>query len=281
MPVAEAHVPALTLEGRTGLYVDGHWVTPQEHKTFEVRDPSTGQSIATVVDAGPAYALRALDAASQPRTWLANASTGPGEHPRHAYDRPGTGATKSRHDHPRWQVLTEAQAGLWGRGSSAGSPRGRSYRRPPGRPPRKALPARRPSRWVPAISSPLELPLATTRKSRLPWPPDARSSPPADLTPLTATLLVDVLERPARYPGWSTRRQTRARPHQPDAVCRPAAAKPSHWLDDGRPLLLARAAQRVLRCSMELGGNAPSLSRRVPTSTLPLRSAGGQVPKRR
>ena len=88
MSVAEAHVPALTLEGRTGLYVDGHWVTPQGHETFEVRDPSTGQPIATVVDAGPADALRALDAAVAAQDmWSSTAPRDRANILRRAYDR--------------------------------------------------------------------------------------------------------------------------------------------------------------------------------------------------
>src|SRR5947208_8375160 len=113
MPVAKAHVPALTLEGRTGLYVDGHWVTPQEHETFEVRDPSTGQSIATVVDAGPADALRALDAAVAAQDMWS--STPPRDRAitlRHAYDRlwdrrDEVAATITRE---MGKSLTEAQA---------------------------------------------------------------------------------------------------------------------------------------------------------------------------
>jgi len=98
MPVADAHVPALTLEGRTGLSSTGT-VTPQDHKTFECDQPleKTGQSIVT--PSSDAWTRRRPQGAARPSqspmNVVVNASRA-GEHPSHAYDRPvGPARTKS------------------------------------------------------------------------------------------------------------------------------------------------------------------------------------------
>jgi len=268
MPVAEAHVPALTLEGRTGLYVDGHWVTPQEHKTFEVRDPSTGQSIATVVDAGPADALRALDAAVAAQDmWSSTPPRDRANILRHAYDRlwdrrDEVAATITRE---MGKSLTEAQAevrygaeflrwfseeavrigGRWGvlpegTGSLhvARKPVGPCY-----------------------LVTPWNFPLAMATRKIAPALAAgcAVVLKPADLTPLTAMLLVDVLEEAGLPPGVvNLVTSTRPAPISQTLLADPRLRKLSFTGSTtvGR-LLLAQAAQRVLRCSMELGGNAP------------------------
>jgi succinate-semialdehyde dehydrogenase/glutarate-semialdehyde dehydrogenase len=268
MPVAEAHVPALTPEGRTGLYVDGHWVTPQEHKTFEVRDPSTGQSIATVVDAGPADALRALDAAVAAQDmWSSTPPRDRANILRHAYDR-----LWDRRDEVATTItremgksLTEAQAevrygaeflrwfseeavrigGRWGvlpegTGSLhvARKPVGPCY-----------------------LVTPWNFPLAMATRKIAPALAAGCTVvlKPADLTPLTAMLLVDVLEEAGLPPGVvNLVTSTRPAPISQTLLADPRLRKLSFTGSTtvGR-LLLAQAAQRVLRCSMELGGNAP------------------------
>ncbi|YAL82416.1 NAD-dependent succinate-semialdehyde dehydrogenase [Dermacoccaceae bacterium W4C1] len=47
----------------TGLLIDGAWTQAQSAATFEVFDPSTGQVLCTVADASPQDGVRALDAA--------------------------------------------------------------------------------------------------------------------------------------------------------------------------------------------------------------------------
>jgi succinate-semialdehyde dehydrogenase/glutarate-semialdehyde dehydrogenase len=268
MPVAEAHVPVLTLEGRTGLYVDGRWVTPREHETFEVRDPSTGQSIATVVDAGPADALRALDAAVAAQDmWASTPSRDRANTLRDAYDRlwdrrDEVAATITRE---MGKSLTEAQAevrygaeflrwfseeavrigGRWGvLPEGAGSLQ--VARKPVG-----------PCYLV----TPWNFPLAMVTRKIAPALAAGCTVvlKPADLTPLTAMLLVDVLEEAGLPPGVvNLVTSTRPAPISETLLADPRLRKLSFTGSTtvGR-LLLAQAAQRVLRCSMELGGNAP------------------------
>ena len=47
----------------TGLHVDGAWAPATAGRTFDVRDPSSGDVIATVADGDASDGLRALDAA--------------------------------------------------------------------------------------------------------------------------------------------------------------------------------------------------------------------------
>ena len=82
---------------------------------------------------------------------------------------------------------------------------------------------------------------------------------PAKQTPLSMLALAGDL-RGGRAPGRRAERDhdlPRGPRHGP-AVRRPAAAQAVvHGFDRGRPPLAARAMDRVLRVSMELGGNAP------------------------
>lgn len=47
----------------TGLFIGGEWVAAEGGKTFGVEDPSTGATLCEVADASPADGVRALDAA--------------------------------------------------------------------------------------------------------------------------------------------------------------------------------------------------------------------------
>jgi succinate-semialdehyde dehydrogenase/glutarate-semialdehyde dehydrogenase len=48
---------------QTRLYVDGAWVAAEDGATFDVHDPATGEVLCAVADASPADGRRALDAA--------------------------------------------------------------------------------------------------------------------------------------------------------------------------------------------------------------------------
>jgi len=268
MSVAEAHVPALTLEGRTGLYVDGQWCTPHGGETFEVRDPSTGQPIATVVDAGPADALRALDAAVAAQDmWSSMAPRERANILRHAYDRlwdrrDEVAATITRE---MGKSLTEAQAEVrYGaeflRWFSEEAVRigGRWSVLPEGT---GSLQVARKPVGPCYLVTPWNFPLAMATRKVAPALAAGCTVvvKPADLTPLTAMLLVDVLEETGLPPGVvNLVTGTRPAPISETLLSDPRLRKLSFTGSTavGR-LLLAQAAQRVLRCSMELGGNAP------------------------
>ena len=54
------------------LYINGQWVPAADGSTLTVHDPSTGQVIKTIADAGVADGLAALDAAVEAQdAWAA------------------------------------------------------------------------------------------------------------------------------------------------------------------------------------------------------------------
>src|SRR3954454_17361727 len=68
------------------LYIDGNWIDGSEG-TLAVEDPSTGDTIAEVADAGPEQAIAALAAAHEHRDeWAAQAPRERGEILRRAYE---------------------------------------------------------------------------------------------------------------------------------------------------------------------------------------------------
>ncbi|WP_326565857.1 NAD-dependent succinate-semialdehyde dehydrogenase [Amycolatopsis rhabdoformis] len=70
------------------LFVGGKWVPAKSGKTFEVQDPSTGAALCEVADAGPEDGMAALDAAvAAQASWAAVAPRERGEILRRAYDK--------------------------------------------------------------------------------------------------------------------------------------------------------------------------------------------------
>lgn len=58
--MTEQEIPAGT---PTGLFIDGAWVEAGSGARFDVQNPATGQALTTVADAAPADGMRALEAA--------------------------------------------------------------------------------------------------------------------------------------------------------------------------------------------------------------------------
>ncbi|WP_020665072.1 NAD-dependent succinate-semialdehyde dehydrogenase [Amycolatopsis benzoatilytica] len=70
------------------LFIGGKWVPARGGKTFDVQDPSTGEVLCQVADAGPEDGLAALDAAAAAQSsWAAVAPRERGEILRRAYDQ--------------------------------------------------------------------------------------------------------------------------------------------------------------------------------------------------
>ncbi|WP_406637922.1 NAD-dependent succinate-semialdehyde dehydrogenase [Amycolatopsis sp. WGS_07] len=70
------------------LFIGGKWVAARSGKTFDVQDPSTGEVLCQVADAGPEDGLAALDAAvAAQASWAAVAPRERGEILRRAYDK--------------------------------------------------------------------------------------------------------------------------------------------------------------------------------------------------
>ncbi len=57
----------------TRLFIAGAWTDSDARQTLNVEDPATGQTIAQVADAGPDEARRAMDAAAVQASWAATA----------------------------------------------------------------------------------------------------------------------------------------------------------------------------------------------------------------
>ncbi|MTD16326.1 aldehyde dehydrogenase family protein [Nakamurella sp. YIM 132087] len=260
---------AAALDGiRTDLYIDGHWRSTA--RTFPVEDPASGETIAEMADAGPADAVAALAAATGAGPgWAATEPRVRAEILRRAFDLLMSGADRLATviSLEMGKPLAESRAEIaYGaeflRWFSEESVRisGRYSVAPTGG--TRLLTMRRPVGPVLAIT-PWNFPLAmATRKV---GPALAAGCTvvlkPAAQTPLTAAYLVAVLEEAGVPPGVVNLIPTSG-----------SAAATAPVLDDPRlrkltftgstevgRALLGQAATRVLRTSMELGGNAPFL----------------------
>src|SRR5690606_12825484 len=70
-----------------GLFIGGQWTDAEEGRTFDVHDPSTGDTIASIADATPADGIRALDAAvAAQQEWAATAPRTRSDILRRAFD---------------------------------------------------------------------------------------------------------------------------------------------------------------------------------------------------
>lgn len=253
---------------RTGLYIDGEWRHPALGRTLAVHDPASGDRIATVADAEPHDALEALDAADRAqRGWAATAPRDRADLLRSAYELllERAGEVAKTISLEMGKALSESHAevrygaeflrwfseeavrigGRWGQ-LPEGTATMHVSRRPVG-----------PCYLV----TPWNFPLAMVTRKVGPALAAGCTAvvKPADLTPLTAILLIDILEEAGLPPG-VVNLVTTARPGPvSEALLADPRLRKLSFTGSTRVgrVLLAQAAQRVLRCSMELGGNAP------------------------
>ncbi len=254
----------------TELLVDGAWRPAASGATFAVADPATGETLTHVADAAAADGLAALDAAhrAQP-AWAATPPRERSELLRRAFEltveRTEALATLMTLEmgkplaESRGEVAYGAEFLRWFaeeavriEGRYAVAPDGRSRllltRRPVG-----------PSLFV----TPWNFPLAMATRKIAPALAAGCTSvlKPARLTPLTSLAFAQVLLDAGLPPGVvnvvpSARASEVTAPLLADPRLRKLSFTGS--TDVGRTLLAA-AAPRVLRTSMELGGNAPFL----------------------
>ncbi|WP_028709679.1 NAD-dependent succinate-semialdehyde dehydrogenase [Propionicicella superfundia] len=271
-----------------GLFIGGSWESREQ--AFPVYNPATGEVIAEVADASATDGLAALDAAVAVREqWAATEPRVRGELLRAAYTR-----IHERADDFAWTMtlemgkpLAEAHGEVnygaeFFRWFSEEAVRidGRYAVAPSGR--ARILTMKQPVGPVYAIT-PWNFPLAMgTRKI---GPALAAGCTvvvkPASATPLTTLLLMDVLAE-VGLPAGVVNCVTTSRS---GAVSAPLLADPrlrkltfTGSTEVGRGLL-AQAADRVLRTSMELGGNAPFLV--LPSADLDRAVAGAVAAKMR
>ncbi|WP_448071191.1 NAD-dependent succinate-semialdehyde dehydrogenase [Georgenia yuyongxinii] len=255
---------------RTDLYIDGTWRQATGGRRFAVENPATDEELTTVADADPADAMAALDAADRAQAgWARTAPRERGEILRRAFElitaraddfgllmtlEMGKPLAESRGEATygaeffRW--FAEEAVRIAGRYGAATDNKSRVLvtKRPVG-----------PS----ILITPWNFPLAmATRKI---GPALAAGCTvvlkPAQLTPLTALLLTEVLAE-AGVPAGVVNLvpTTRAADTTGPLLKDPRARKLSFTGSTGvGRALLADASGQVLRTSMELGGNAPFL----------------------
>jgi len=256
-----ARVPA-------GLFIGGQWTDAEEGRTFDVRDPSTGEVIASIADATPADGIRALDAAvAAQQDWAATAPRTRSDILRRAFDlvqahkedlallmtlEMGKPLAESRGEvvyggeFLRW--FSEEAVRIDGRYGS--NPEGTGHmvvsQRPVG-----------PSFFL----TPWNFPFAMATRKIAPALAAGCTvvvKPPA-LTPLTTMFFATLLEEAGLPAGVVNVVQTA----RSGALSAPIIADPrlrklsfTGSTEVGRKLI-AQAADGILRVSMELGGNAP------------------------
>ena len=252
----------------TRLFIGGEWVDATAGETFDVVDPSTGRTIATIADASPADGLAALDAAVAAQdAWAATAPRVRAEILRKAFElvreraeefallmtlemgKPlaeARGEVTYGNEFLRW--FSEEAVRITGRYGLNPEGTGRMIvsQRPVG-----------PSYLI----TPWNFPLAmATRKI---GPALAAGCTvvvkPAALTPLTTLFVAKVLEE-AGVPAGVVNVVTTTHSSEVTApiVADPRLRKLSFTGSTSvGQALIKQAADKVLRVSMELGGNAP------------------------
>ncbi|MFJ4027283.1 NAD-dependent succinate-semialdehyde dehydrogenase [Paenarthrobacter sp. NPDC089989] len=252
------------------LFIDGQWTDASDGGTSVVEDPSTGAVLARIADASPEDGQRALAAAARAQdSWAATPPRERGEILRRAFDmvteraeefalvmtlEMGKPLAESRGEVAygaeflRW--FSEEAVRISGRYSTA--PDGKS----------RLLVTKRPVGPCLFIT-PWNFPLAMATRKIAPAIAAGCTMvlKPANLTPLTALLLTQVLQEAGLPAGVlnlipTTRPGDVTGPLIRDSRLRKLSFTGSTGVGQQ---LIADSAHQVLRTSMELGGNAPFL----------------------
>jgi succinate-semialdehyde dehydrogenase/glutarate-semialdehyde dehydrogenase len=269
LPVPDEHVPVVAKDHHP-MFVGGRWCDAADGTRFDVEDPATEQVLATVADAGAVDAVRALDSAvAAGAEWAATPARARSEQLRRAFDQ----LMQRTDEFARWitaemgKPLDDARAEV---GYAADFVRWFAEEA-----------VRVPGRFTPApdgatqivvtgrpvgpcyLVTPWNFPLAMATRKLAPALAAGCTAvlKPAELTPLTSLLFADLLME-SGLPAGVVNVVTTTRPAEVSAalLADPRLRKLSFTGSTavGRALL-AQAAPRVLRTSMELGGNAPFL----------------------
>jgi succinate-semialdehyde dehydrogenase/glutarate-semialdehyde dehydrogenase len=254
----------------TGLFIDGGWADASTGATFGVHDPATGEELRRVADASPTDGLRALDAAvAAQEGWAAEPPRRRAEILHRAWE-----LLMAREDEfallmtvEMGKPLAESRGevrygGEFLRWFAEEAPRiaGRYQPNPAGN--GTIVVTRRPVGPCYLIT-PWNFPLAMATRKVAPALAAGCSVvvKPAELTPLTTLHFAALLQEAGVPPGVVNVVTTLSSA----AVSAPIIADPrlrklsfTGSTPVGR-MLLRQAAETVLKCSMELGGNAPFL----------------------
>ncbi|SBN61704.1 succinate-semialdehyde dehydrogenase / glutarate-semialdehyde dehydrogenase [Curtobacterium sp. 9128] len=254
----------------TGLFIDGTWQDASDGSTFAVHDPATGDVLVEVSSATAADGLRALDAADRARAdWAATPPRQRAELLRAAFDllqerrddfallmtlemgKPlaeANGEVTYGGEFLRWFAEEAVRIG----GSYGTNPEGSG----------RTIVSHKPV--GPAyLITPWNFPLAMATRKIAPALAAGCTVvvKPAELTPLTTLLFVDLLREVGVPDGVvnvvpTSDAKAVSAPILEDSRLRKLSFTGSTPV--GRSLL-AQASENVLRTSMELGGNAPFL----------------------
>jgi succinate-semialdehyde dehydrogenase/glutarate-semialdehyde dehydrogenase len=246
------------------------WRAPATGATFDVFDPTTEQPVAAVADCGPADALAALDAAAgAASTWAASTLRERADVLHRLVDtllanrerlaqlltlevgktiKEARGEVAYAADYVRWY----AEEAVRPHGRSTVSPDGRNHIVTVAEPVGPCL-----------LITPWNVPLAMAARKVAPALAAGCTAvlKPAELTPLTSLVFGELLLEAGAPPGLlSVVTTTRPADVSGPLLADPRLRKVSFTgsTEVGR-LLLEQSGRRVLRTSMELGGNAPYL----------------------
>ena len=253
-----------------GIYINGEWKDAHDKKTLDVIDPATGKTLVSIADAAPEDGMAAIEAAHNAQeSWAKTAPRERAEILRAAFEKvtamadefalvmslemgkpfaEAKGEVAYGAEFLRW--FSEEAVRVTGRYGTApdGKNRIMVLKRPVG-----------PSLFI----TPWNFPLAMATRKMAPAIAAGCTMvlKPAALTPLTSMLFVKVLEEIGLPKGvinvvQTTRAGDVTGPIIKDERLRKLSFTGSTGV--GRRLI-ADSADRVLRTSMELGGNAPFL----------------------
>jgi succinate-semialdehyde dehydrogenase / glutarate-semialdehyde dehydrogenase len=253
---------------RTGLYIGGQWCEGSDGQRIEVRDPATDAAIADVASGTPEDARAAVDAAEAAApAWAATPPRERGEILRRSYelmiehrdelaDLIVLEGGKSRRD-AEGEVTYAAEFYRW---FAEEAVRGSGHLQTAPGGDKRILTVLQPV-GVSILVTPWNFPAAmATRKI---GPALAAGCTvvlkPASETPLTALAIAHLMERAGAPPGVvNVVTAHRSGPVVGAMLEHPATRKLSFTgsTEVGR-ILLKHAADNIINCSMELGGNAP------------------------
>lgn len=252
----------------TDLLVDGRWIAAEDGRRFDVTDPATGEVVASVADASPTDGLRALDAAARAQdSWAATSARTRAEILRRGFELVTARAEEFARlitvemgkplAESRAEVAYGAEFLRWF-GEEAPRVSGRYATAPDGV--NRLLVRKRPVGPC-LLITPWNFPIAMATRKVAPAVAAGCTMvlKPAELTPLTALLFAQVMTEAGLPPGVLNVVTTT----DPGALSGPLLT--DHRLrklsfTGSTPVgrrLMAAASERVLKVSMELGGNAP------------------------
>jgi succinate-semialdehyde dehydrogenase/glutarate-semialdehyde dehydrogenase len=264
---AEADVLASVNDG---LFIDGVWREGSDRQTIEVRDPATGEVVKTIAAASVADGLAALDAADRAfPAWSRTPARERAEILRRAFDL----LMERREEFALLMTIEMGKPLAEARGEvayggeflrwfseSAAHVQGRYAPNPEGT--GRMVVTQHPVGPCYLIT-PWNFPLAMATRKIAPALAAGCTViiKPADLTPLTTSLFVQLLEEAGLPAGVVNVINTQVPGPISEAIIADRRLRKISFTGStpvGRHLL-AQAAQGVLRTSMELGGNAPFL----------------------